>query len=85
MLLSDPAFNKRAVMSTRFQIAAIIFMIINAVAFGIGIVPVLMIPALADHAFGAIPVMVIASFVISAPLSWFIAPRLQARYWRTHA
>jgi hypothetical protein len=31
-------------MSTRFQIAALVFMMTNAVAFGIGIVPILMIP-----------------------------------------
>jgi hypothetical protein len=68
-------------MSTRFQIAALVFMMTNA--FGIGIVPILMIPAFANHAFEAIPAVVLASFVISAPLSWFIAPRLRARYWRT--
>jgi hypothetical protein len=72
-------------MSTRLQIAALVFMMTNAIAFGIGIVPVLMIPALADRAFAAIPAIVIASFVVSAPLSWFIAPRLRARYWRTHS
>jgi hypothetical protein len=55
----------------------------NAIAFGIGIVSILMIPAFANHAFEAIPTVVLASFVISAPLSWFIAPRLRARYWRT--
>ena len=68
-------------MSTRFQIAALVFMMTNAVAFGIGIVPILMIPTFANHAFEAIPAVVLASFVISAPLSWFIAPRLRARYW----
>ena len=69
-------------MLTRFQIAALVFMMTNAVAFGIGIVPILMIPAFVNHAFEAIPAVVLASFVISAPLSWFIAPRLRARYWR---
>ena len=56
-------------MSTRFQIAALVFMMTNAVAFGIGILPILMIPAFANHAFEAIPAVVLASFVISAPLS----------------
>jgi preprotein translocase subunit SecF len=70
-------------MSTRFQIAVLVFMMTTAVAFGIGIVPVLMIPALANHAFEAIPAVVLASLLVSAPLSWFIAPRLRARYWRT--
>jgi hypothetical protein len=72
-------------MSTRLQIAGLVFMMVNAVAFGVGIVSVLLIPALADNAFESIPAVVIASFVVSAPLSWFIAPRLRARYWRTHA
>jgi len=67
--------------TTRFQIAAMIFMMVNAVVFGAGIVPVLMIPSLAN----IIPAVVIASFVVSAPLSWFIAPRLRARYWRTQS
>ena len=46
-------------MSTRFQIAALVFMMTNAVAFGIGIVPILMIPAFANHAFEAIPAVVL--------------------------
>lgn len=62
----------------------LVFMMVNAVLFGVGIVPVLMIPSLANHGFETIPGVVIASFLISAPLSWFIAPRLRARYWRTH-
>jgi hypothetical protein len=68
-------------MSTRLQIAALVFMMTNAVAFGIGIVAVLMIPALSNNAFAIVPAVVIASFLISAPLSWLIAPRLRARYW----
>jgi hypothetical protein len=43
-----------------------------------------MIPSLSDNAFETIPAVVIASFIVSAPLSCFIASRLQARYWRTH-
>jgi hypothetical protein len=70
-------------MSTRFQIAMLVFMMVNAVVFGVGIVPVLLIPSLANKAFEAIPAVVIASFLVRAPLSWFIAPRLRARYWRT--
>jgi hypothetical protein len=54
-------------MSTRLQIALLVFMMTNAVAFGVGIVLVLMIPVLTAHAFEAIPAVVAASFVISAP------------------
>ncbi|VFU10651.1 conserved hypothetical protein [Methylocella tundrae] len=72
-------------MSTRFQIASIIYMMVNAVVFGIGIVTVLLAPGLANHAFQLIPALVIASFIVSAPLAWFIAPRLRARYMRQHS
>jgi hypothetical protein len=69
-------------MSIRLQIASMLFLMTNAVAFGVGIVPVLSIPALAQNAFTLIPAVVIASFVVSAPLAWMIAPRLQVRYAR---
>ncbi len=69
-------------MATRFQIASMVFMMTNAVAFGLGIVPVLLIPVLAQNAFTLIPAVVIASFIVAAPLAWLIAPRLQARYWK---
>ena len=72
-------------MSIRLQIVALVFMMVNAVAFGAGIVAVLLLPSLSDNAFETIPAVVIVSFLISAPLAWFIAPRLRARYWRTHA
>jgi hypothetical protein len=69
-------------MSIRFQIAAMVFMMVNAVVFGIGLVSVMTLPSLARHAFDLIPAVVVASFILSAPLSWMIAPRLRARYWR---
>ncbi len=69
-------------MSTRFQIAGLVYMMANAVVFGVGLVTVLLVPALSQLAFEMIPAVVIASFVISAPVAWMIAPRLRARYWR---
>lgn len=69
-------------MSIRFVIASLVFMMVNAVVFGVGLVAVLTVPSLARHAFDLIPAVVVASFTISAPLSWMIAPRLRARYWR---
>ena len=68
-------------MSTRMFIAAMMFMMVQAVAFGAGIVAVLATP-LSQHAMIAIPAMIIVSTAVSAPLSWWIAPRLRARYWR---
>jgi uncharacterized membrane protein len=70
-------------MSSRLRIASLIFMMINAVVFGVGLVTVLLVPALSSHAFAWIPTVVVASFAVSAPLAWLIAPRLQMRYWRS--
>jgi hypothetical protein len=72
-------------MSIRFSIAALIFLMVSAVAFGIGIVAVLITPALAVHAGRLIPAVVVISFVVAAPLSWLIAPRLMARFSRRSA
>ena len=69
-------------MGTRVQIAALIFLMVNAVLFGAGLITVLTIPALAAHAMGLIPVVVALSFVLAAPIAWLLAPRLRARYWR---
>ena len=67
-------------MSTRFQLASVIFMMAAAVLFGVGIIPVLAVPSLATHAPVLIPVAVVASVVIGSPMAWFIAPRIIARY-----
>jgi di/tricarboxylate transporter len=58
-----------------------VFMMVQAVLFGIGIVTILMTP-LSREAATSIPWMVLMTFLVSAPLSWLIAPRLQMRFWR---
>lgn len=69
-------------MRTRLWIAAMIFPMVNAVLFGIGAIIVLSSPTLAEQASPLIWFVVAASFIIAAPISWVIAPRLRARYWR---
>ena len=66
-------------MSRRFGIAAVIYMVVNAVLFGIGAVTVLSIPGLSENAKIWLPVVIVASFIVAVPLSWFIAPRLRSR------
>jgi hypothetical protein len=66
----------------RFRIAVLIYSMTNAVIFGAGIITVLNVPELRANAHVWIPVVVVASLVIAAPLAWLIAPRLQARYDR---
>jgi hypothetical protein len=67
-------------MWTRLQIASMVFMMVQAVLFGIGMVSILATP-LNQSAMTLVPWMIAVSFVISAPLAWLIAPRLQLRYW----
>ena len=66
---------------TRLAIAALVFMMVQAILFGIGTVLLLATP-LRDLAMQLMPVVVGGSTILSLPLSWLIAPRLQARYWR---
>jgi hypothetical protein len=64
----------------RLRVAALIFTMVNAVVFGVGLVTVLTTPVLAQHGFFWIPAIVVSSFVISPPLSWFIAPMMMQRF-----
>jgi hypothetical protein len=68
-------------MWTRLQIAAMVFMMVQAVLFGMGMVSILATP-LNQSAMTLVPWMIALSFIVSAPLSWLIAPRLRQRYWR---
>ena len=68
--------------ATRVQIAALIYLMTNSVLFGAGVILVLTWPALNADAGLWISVVVAASFVLAAPIAWWIAPRMRARYWR---
>ncbi len=68
-------------MWVRVQIAAMVYLMVQAVMFGIGVMLVLGTP-LADMAMTLMPWVVATSAVPSIPISWMIAPRLHARYWR---
>lgn len=69
-------------LKTRFRIAALIYAMINAVLFGAGLVTLLLVPALAVHAMELIPLVVLASFIVAAPIAWRLAPALLARVER---
>lgn len=72
----------RAETKMQAQLAALVFMMTNAVLFGAGIIAVLTIPGLHDQAGPWIAGVVVVSVVLSAPISWLIAPRLRLRYWK---
>lgn len=69
-------------MSTRFRISMVIYGMVNAVLFGTGAIAVLSLPSLQEFWKILIPIVVVLSFVLAAPIAWLIAPRLRARYWR---
>lgn len=69
-------------MSTRFQIAVLLSLMINAVLFGIGMIIVLTIPDLAQNAKYLIPLVIGCSFLITPFIAWFMAPRMRNRYWQ---
>jgi hypothetical protein len=68
-------------MSSRLTIAVLIYSMIQGVLFGIGVVLVLATP-LQQQAMILLPAVVIGSAILALPFSWWIAPRLRARYWR---
>jgi len=67
-------------MSNRLMIAAMIYMMVQAVAFGVGLLTILLTP-LQDHAMQTLPWMIGLTVLISMPIAWIIAPRLTERYW----
>jgi hypothetical protein len=68
-------------MWVRIQIAALVYMMVQAVMFGVGVLLVLTTP-LEAMAMQLMPWVVAVSASLSLPVSWIIAPRLRARYWR---
>lgn len=68
--------------ATRAQIALLIYLMTQGVLFGVGVTLVLTWPALSVDSGFWIAVIVGASFILAAPISWWVAPRMRARYWR---
>jgi hypothetical protein len=67
----------------RIALALMVFMMMQAVLFGFGIMAVLFYPNRSgEHLFFWIPVVIVATSIISATLSWWIAPHMRARNWR---
>lgn len=65
-------------MSTRLYIAAVLSLMVAGVLFGIGAIPVLMIPALSEKANLLLPIVVVLSIVLTPPIAWKLAPKLRA-------
>ena len=68
----------------RLALAVMVFMMVQAVLFGFGMMTVLYNPnKIGEPDFFWIPVIIVASSIISAGVSWWIAPHLRARFWRS--
>jgi hypothetical protein len=62
-------------------IAILIYMMVQAVVFGIGVVLVLATP-LANFAMTLMPYIVAATLIVSAPIAWWLAPFARAAHER---
>ena len=67
---------------TRAGIAVLIYSMVSGVLFGAGLIIVLTLPVLSADTGFWISAVVGASFILAAPIAWWMAPRLRARYWR---
>lgn len=68
-------------MPNRTVIAIVIYMMVQAVVFGIGVVLVLATP-LTNIAMTLMPFVVAASLLVSAPVAWLLAPMARAAHER---
>lgn len=68
-------------MRTRIAVAALLYMMVQGVLFGIGMVSVLTL-APASRAPMLIPWMIGLTVMLSVPVAWMIAPRLMLRFRR---
>lgn len=65
-------------MRTNLAIAILIYPMVQAVAFGLGMLVVLT----TQTAQWAMPWMIATTFAVSVPIAWVIAPKLWSRRWR---
>lgn len=69
-------------MTTRWSISLLIYMMVSAVLFGIGATTVLSVPSLSAYASVLLPAVVVASFILAVPMSYYVAPMMRSRYQR---
>lgn len=65
-------------MRTNFAIAALIYPMVQAVVFGIGLLGLLA----AGSPASLFPVVIAATFFVATPIALVIAPRLRSKTWR---
>lgn len=65
-------------MRKRLIVAALVYLPVNAVLFGLKAVPILTIPALTPHAETLFPIATVSTFILAIPIAWYLAPYLQS-------
>ena len=70
-------------MDPRLYITALVSMMTISVLFGIGAVVVLSLPSFNPYDNIMLPLVIAASFIFGPIISWYIAPRLRARFWHS--
>ena len=65
-------------MRTNFAIAALIYPMVQAVVFGIGLLGLLV----AGSPASLFPIVIAITFAVAVPIALAIAPRLRSKAWR---
>lgn len=66
-------------MRNRLIVAALVYLPVNAVLFGVKFVSILTIPPLTAHSATLVPIATVSTFILALPIAWFLAPYLQAK------
>ncbi len=69
-------------MSIRKWITTLIYLPANAVLFGVCLIIALMVPGFRENLFISVPAAVVASFILTAPIAWLLAPTLRSEHIR---
>ena len=78
LLIRD--FSRRRSVA-RLQIAAMVFLMVQAILFGAGMVAILLSP-LRDQVSFYMPILIVMTMIVAAVIAWEIAPMVRSRYWR---
>ncbi len=65
--------------SVRFWITAMVYIMVQAVLFGVGTVAILG-TSLADQAASLFPVMIFVTMYLSGLIAWMVAPKIMASH-----
>ncbi len=67
-------------MGNRLVLTALMFVLVQSVLMGVGLLVILTVPALSAHTLQYILPMVGGTAVVSIVASWILAPHLRARF-----